>query len=170
VSAQSHGSGLRIGEAAGLEVSDVSVDGRTITIKQSVWAGKIQTPKTKNAFREVDLHPALASLLRTYSGQRTSGLLFSTSRENPISQTNVLKRSLYPILEKLELGKAGFHAFRRCRITHLREKSVPEDILRFWIGHANTSTTDGYSKLKTNLAFRKKWAVKAGLGSGSESN
>ena len=49
-------------------------------------------------------------------------------------------------------------------LTHLREKSVPEDILRFWIGHANTSTTDGYSKLKTNLAFRKKWAVKAGLG------
>jgi hypothetical protein len=41
---------------------------------------------------------------------------------------------------------------------------VPEDILRFWIGHANTSTTDGYSKLKTNLAFRKKWAVRAGLG------
>jgi integrase len=90
--------------------------------------------------------------------------LFSTSSGNPISQTNVLKRSLYPILEKLELDKGGFHGFRRCRITHLREKSVPEDILRFWIGHANTSTTDGYSKLKTNLAFRKKWAVKAGLG------
>ena len=92
------------------------------------------------------------------------GLLFSSSSGNPISQTNVLKRSLYPVLEKLELGKAGFHAFRRCRITHLREKSLPEDILRFWIGHANTSTTDGYSKLKKNLAFRKKWAVKAGLG------
>ena len=158
------GSGLRIGEAAGLEVSDVSTDGRIITIKQSVWAGRIQTPKTKNAFREVDLHPTLASLLRTYIGQRTSGMLFCTSTGKPISQTNILKRSLYPILEKLELDKAGFHAFRRCRITHLREKLVPEDILRFWIGHANTSTTDGYSKLKTNLAFRKKWAVKAGLG------
>jgi integrase len=158
------GSGLRIGEAAGLEVGDVSADGRIITVKQSVWAGKIQTPKTKNAFREVDLHPTLASLLRTYIGQRTSGMLFCTSTGKPISQTNVLKRSLYPILKKLELDKAGFHAFRRCRITHLREKSVPEDILRFWIGHANTSTTDEYSKLKTNLAFRGKWAVKAGLG------
>jgi integrase len=58
------GSGLRIGEAAGLDVGHVSKDGRTITIKQSVWGGKIQTPKTRNAFREVDLHPSLASLLR----------------------------------------------------------------------------------------------------------
>jgi integrase len=107
------GSGLGIGEAAGLEVSDVSGDGMKLTIRQSVWNGRIQTPKTTNAFREIDLHPSLAAMLRAHIGQRMSGLLFSTASGKPISQTNILKRSLHPILKELQQEKAGFHSFRR---------------------------------------------------------
>ncbi len=48
-----------------LEIKHLSADCRTIKIEQSMWAGKLQTPKTKNAFREVDLSPDLANL-RTF--------------------------------------------------------------------------------------------------------
>jgi integrase len=158
------GTGLRIGEAAGLEVADISSDGLTLTIRQSVWNGQVQMPKTANAFRQVDLHPSLAALVTAHVGQRTSGLLFSTPTGKPITQTNILKRNLHPILEALGREKAGFHAFRRFRVTHLRKNRVPEDLLRFWIGHADRSVTDGYSKVKEDIAFRQSCAANVGLG------
>jgi site-specific recombinase XerD len=88
------GTGLRVGEAAGLEVRDISADGLTLTIRRSVWNGQVQTPKTANAFREVDLHSSLASLLKEYVGQRTTGLVFSTATGKPISQTNICLASV----------------------------------------------------------------------------
>jgi integrase len=158
------GTGLRIGEAAGLEVGDISPDGLTLTIRRSVWNGRIQTPKTVNAFREVDLHPSLAAMLKGYVGERTSGLLFRTATGKPISQTNILKRSLHPVLKAIERDKAGFHSFRRFRTTWLRKNRAPEDLIRFWLGHADQTVTDGYSKLKDDLAFRQLCAANVGLG------
>jgi hypothetical protein len=60
--------------------------------------------------------------------------------------------------------KCGFHAFRRYRVTHLRKQRVPEDLLRFWVGHADQSVTDGYSKVKEDVEFRRFTAEQAGLG------
>jgi integrase len=91
-------------------------------------------------------------------------LLFNTATGKPISQTNILKRSLHPILEEIQREKAGFHSFRRYRVTHLRKNRVPEDVLRFWIGHADKTVTDGYSKVKDDVAFRLSWAANVGLG------
>jgi integrase len=132
--------------------------------RRSVWNGQMQTPKTANAFREVDLHPSLAALLKAYVGRRTTGLLFSTAAGKPISQTNILKRSLHPVLKAIERDKAGFHSFRRFRTTWLRKNRAPEDLIRFWLGHADKSVTDGYSKLKDDLAFRQLCASNVGLG------
>ena len=147
-----------------MEVSDTSTDGLTLTIQRSVWNGQVQTPKTVNAFREVDLYPSVSALLKSYVGERTSGLLFSTAAGKPISQTNILKRSLHPVLKAIGRDKAGFHSFRRFRTTWLRKKRAPEDLIRFWLGHSNKTVTDGYSKLKEDVAFRKDEVGKAGLG------
>jgi integrase len=49
------GTGLRVGEAFGLEIRHLSADCRTITVEQLCWEGDIQTPKTRNAYRKVDL-------------------------------------------------------------------------------------------------------------------
>jgi integrase len=78
--------------------------------------------------------------------------------------SNILRRTLHPILENLNEPKCGCHAFRRFRITHLRKNSVPEDLIHYWVGHAGNSVTDDYSKLKEDLAFRKEVAERVGLG------
>jgi integrase len=158
------GSGLRAGEALGLEIQDISPDASTIVIRQSVWNGQKQTPKTHSALREVDLHPSLAAILKAFIGERKSGLLFQTKNGRPLSQSNVVRRCLHPILKKLGREKAGFHSFRRYRVTHLRKNRVPEDLLRFWIGHAGKSVTDSYSMVKNDVAFRQMCAVNVGLG------
>jgi integrase len=113
--------------------TDISADGVTLKVRRSVWNGRMQSPKTPSAVREVDLHPSIAAVLKAHVGQATSGLLFSTTTGKPTSQTNVLKRNLHPILKKLGCAKTGFHSFRRYRVTHLRKNRVPEDLLRYWL-------------------------------------
>ena len=60
--------------------------------------------------------------------------------------------------------KAGFHAFRRFRTTWLRKNRTPEDLIRYWLGHADETVTDGYSKLREDVEYRKEVAEKVGLG------
>jgi integrase len=157
------GSGLRVGEALGLEVKHFSADCRTITVEQSCWEGDIQTPKTKNAYRQVDICVALAGLLKVFIENR-SGLVFTNRVGKPLSQTKVLRRSLHPILEELGAEKAGYHAMRRFRTTWLRKQRAPEDLIRYWLGHAKQSMTDGYSMLAQDVDFRQEVAEKLGAG------
>jgi integrase len=159
------GTGMRIGEASGLEIDKhISQDASTVIVQQSVWLGAVQLPKTKNAVREIDLNSDLAHMLKEFVGERKSGFLFMSRSGRPLSQTNVLRRSLHPILKAMGREKAGFHAFRRFRTSWLRKNRAPEDLIRFWLGHANKSVTDGYSKLSEDRDFRKECAEKADLG------
>jgi integrase len=156
------GSGLRIGEALALEIRDIS--DTTITVRQGVWNGIVQSPKTSSGVREVDLHSSLAALIKDHIGDRQFGFLFQTAKGNPISPSDIRNRNLHPILQAMGREKCGFHSFRRFRVTHLRKSLVPEDLLRFWIGHAGQSVTDGYSKVKEDIAFRTTCAQNVGLG------
>lgn len=158
------GTGMRVGEALGLELKHLSTDCQTITVDQSCWEGDIQTPKTKNAYRQVDICPKLAEPLREFVKDHQAGLLFTNKAGKPLSQTNLLRRSFHPILKKLGVQKAGFHAMRRFRTTWLRKQRAPEDIIKFWLGHAKQSVTDGYSKLADDVEFRKQVAEKVGTG------
>jgi integrase len=158
------GTGMRAGEALALECKHVSEDGRTLTIQQSVWQNQILSLKTANGIREIDLHPDLSTMLKAFIGNRTTGLIFHTNTGRPLCQTNVRNRYLYPLLEEAGSHRMGFHSFRRFRTTHLRKQRAPEDLIRFWLGHANQSITDGYSKLSDDLEFRKKVAESVGLG------
>ena len=119
--------------------------------------------KTDAGRRDVDLCPALAAVLKAYVGGRTSGFLFHNRKGNFLSQTNLLRRGLHPALEELKQPKAGFHAFRRYRLTWLRKNRVHADLERFWMGHENETVGDGYSKMKEDVAFRLQ-AEKVGLG------
>jgi integrase len=159
------GAGLRIGEALGIEVDKhISNDCRVLYIRQSVWEGVIQDPKTVNAVREVDLCSALATMLKTFIGERKAGFLFPNRTGKALSQTNLLRRSLHPVLATLDVEKTGFHAMRRARATWLRKSRAPEDLIRFWLGHANKSVTDGYSKLDEDVEYRREVSEKVGLG------
>jgi integrase len=96
----------------------------------------------------VDVHSSLAKVLRDHLEGRRWGFVFRTKVGTPLAGSNVLRRSLHRVLGEMGHEKCGFHAFRRLRVTHLRKQRVPEDLLRFWIGHADGSVTDGYSKVK----------------------
>jgi integrase len=163
-------SGLRAGELFGLEVKHFNGD--TITVAQSVWEGRVQSPKTVNAFRQVDLHPSVAAMLRDFIGDRKQGFLFRTRTGTAFLQSNFLRSSLSPILEELGIEKQGFHGFRRFRVTHLESSCVPPALTKYWTGHAKPvdgevvrqTTTDRYIKMGKDTKFRGDVAERIGLG------
>ena len=156
------GTGLRIEEAFALQVEDI--EHSVIRVRHSMWNGKLYSPKTAAGLREVDIHHSLAELLHDHLNGRCTGFVFRSAVGTPLARSNVLRRSLHKILGEMGREKCGFHAFRRYRVTHLRKQRVPEDLLRFWIGHADKSVTDGYSKVKEDVEFRRFTAEQAGLG------
>jgi integrase len=158
------GTGLRAGEALGLELKHLSSDCQTTTVAQPCSEGDVQTPKTKNAYRQVDFCPKLAEILRTFAKDRQSGLLFANKWGKPLSHSKLLRRSHHPVLMELGKEKAGFHAMRRFRTTWLRKQRAPEDLIKFELGHAKQSVTDGYSKLADDVVFRKQIAENVGTG------
>lgn len=150
------GRGLRAGEAFALRSTDFGPDCRVLNVSRSIWRGQEQEPKTPNAVRIIDIPEVLAAELRAHiSGCK--GYIFATADGNPLQQRNVLR-----VLHARK--HVGFHAFRRFRLTWLRKNGVPQDLERFWMGHAETEVGDLYSKLKDDASFRQEWAERIGLG------
>jgi integrase len=91
------GTGLRAGEAMGLEIDKhVSQNFRTLYIRQKVRRTKLENfLKTDAGRRDVDLCPALAAMLKAFVGERTSGWLFASKAGKFLSQTNLLRRGLH---------------------------------------------------------------------------
>jgi integrase len=152
------GTGLRIGEALGLKIDDLQEGCRVLRVNRSVWQCQEQSPKTSNAIRVVDVPEVLAQVLRNYIKGKT-GLLFATKQGKPLSQRNVL-RSFH------DAGATcGFHALRRFRAETLRRERVPEDLVRFWLGHASANVTDIYANgLRDDVSWRQEWAQRTGVG------
>ncbi len=90
---------------------------------QKAWRSQLHNfLKTESGSREVDLCPALAAMLKEYPDNRPktlkSDLLFQSRSGKPLQQSNILRRTLHPILENFNEPKCGCHAFRRFRVTH----------------------------------------------------
>src|SRR5215469_12856359 len=93
---------------------------------------------------------------------RKSGLLFASKSGRPLQQSNILRRTLHPILAELSQPKCGAHAFRRFRNTYLRNYTLcPEGLRKFWLGWSDQDMSDLYDKIREDVAFRKEWAEKA---------
>jgi exodeoxyribonuclease-3 len=166
--------GFRIGEALGIEIDKhISSDFRTISLRQKARHCKVETRlKTSSALRDVDIDPAIASLLKAFVGDRKSGFLFTSRKGKPLSSSNIIRRHLHPALKELNYvnphtgtHKAGNHAFRRFRNTYLKNYTdCPKGLYDYWLGHAGRDMSDLYDKVKEDVAFRKMWAEKSGFG------
>ena len=160
------GTGMRIGEALALDPrEDLDLDHGVIYVRRSVWRGHEQTPKTENAVRQIDIDPALANTLRDYVGNGDRSLLFESRNGTPLSDVNIRNRVLAPLLKKLNIPRAGLHAFRHSRVTMLRKHGTPGDLQKQWIGHSNLRTTDRYSHTDEELEYRRAVAEKVGIQS-----
>jgi integrase len=131
-------SGLRIAESLGLEIGKhLSPDCSIVSVRQQrskKGLGIERYPKTDAGFRDVDLDPALASLLKNYIGTRKAGFLFETKGSLPLFARNIRRDSLHPILKKMGRTSAGFHIFRRSREAILQMSEARTLLIDYWMG------------------------------------
>jgi integrase len=133
--------GLRSGELAGLELTDI--DGERLTVNQSVWLGREQAPKTNNSIRSLALSTQLISLLwEQIARQRAKGhnFLFSSNSGRPKDMNVYRRRKMTALLKSLEIPQAGFHAFRHFNVAMLDALRVPLKTIQERIGHALTGS------------------------------
>jgi len=148
--------GLRAGELTGLRVTDVAID--RVTVSQSVWHGRVQTPKTDNAVRTIAVSAPLGALLwEQVMHQKGKGhdFLFSTSTGCPWDASLFRQRKLKPLLRSVEIREAGLHAFRHFNASLLSSLRVPLKVIQERLGHASAGslTLDVYthSEWKENV-------------------
>jgi integrase len=137
-------SGMRAGELCGLRVRDFDLERGLVSIRQSVWRGKFQSPKSENAVRCFALSPRLMahitdSLNRWKPNEK--GLFFATRNGTPWDANLLVKRKLYPLLDSLGIARGGLHAFRHTNSTLMDRLSVPLKVRQERLGHSDSSLT-----------------------------
>jgi len=135
--------GMRAGELCGLRIEDVDLGQCVVNVKQSVWRGKVQTPKTANSIRQFAISPKLASHLRGYLSTWRPNLLnlvFATKHGTPWDQNLIVKRKLHPLLQSLGIRRCGLHAFRHTNGSLMDRLNAPMKIRQERLGHAPGSS------------------------------
>jgi integrase len=160
--------GIRIAELLALELGKhISPDCTAVYIRQQRTrkGGIAPTAKTDAGFRDVDLHPLVAKMLREYIGNRKTGFLLETDSGNMLWPGTLYRDGLKTILKDMGRGKVRFHAFRRFRQAMLEKSEVRQLLIDFWLGHDNPDMSSRYAKqLTEDDEFRQEWVEKVGLG------
>jgi integrase len=140
--------GIRAGEALGLQPQDIDFTAGVIRISRSVWCGKVQTTKTKGSEALIPmpgtLATALSSLIRD-SRIASSSFIFTTRNGRPASCNAVVVYRLWPALDALNIPRCGLHAFRHGMATMLAEDGVHPSIAQAQLRHSRITTTLGYT-------------------------
>jgi len=155
--------GLRRGEIEGLLWENY--DGENLAVTRAMWHGIAGEPKTKQSRSRVPVIAALRRFLdqhRLTSGNPSSGIMFVTRNNTPLSMNNLLNDQIRPALdrcacglEKIKHGGAdhdytrdkarpewhGFHAFRRGLATNLHALGVDDLTVQRILRHSNVGVT-----------------------------
>src|SRR6202050_1030217 len=139
--------GMRAGELCGLRWQDVDLEQRLVSVVQTAWQGRIQTPKNAASVRRFSLSAKLIAYLRSRLPSWTPnpyGLIFAT-RNGTAWQCRKPLRQLQSVLKQLQLPNAGLHAFRHSQITVAERAGVPLKTIQSRVGHSSHETTLLYS-------------------------
>jgi integrase len=136
--------GLRAGELCGLRVNDFDLERGLVSVRQSVWRGKFQSPKSESAVRCFALSPRLlahiADCLKRWKPNEAR-VFFATRNGTPWDANLLVKRKLYPLLDSLGIARGGLHAFRHTNCTLMDRLGVPLKLRQQRLGHSDSSLT-----------------------------
>jgi integrase len=138
-------SGLRRGELFALKWRDIDEDSRVLTVREAVYDGAFDVPKTEAGLRQIPLSVTALRFIGDWK-QRVGKiepdmLVFSTRTGKAISPNNVLRRAIFPACDALNLPHATWLTFRRTYSSWSHDKGVPGKVIAQLMGHANVDTT-----------------------------
>ncbi len=130
--------GMRPGEIFALTWGRLTAS--YVDIRQRVYRGTIDTPKTNQSVRKAALPEGLLreiELWREFSVEsRDDAWVFPSERMTPLSKDNCWRRSMQPRLAKAGLGWANFLVMRRTHATLMRALGVDGKLVADQLGHS----------------------------------
>ena len=137
--------GLRIGELLALRWSALDLEVGTLAVRESVFEGTFQAPKTLKAVRTIPLGRHAVAALKSHRERVTrtapADLVFGNRSGKPLRESKVLRNVLQPAAQKAGLGRVTWHQFRHIHSSLLNDLKVPVKIAQEQLGHASISTT-----------------------------
>lgn len=144
--------GMRTAEISALNVEDINLEKRLIYVNKTVSKGKnneatiYSETKTKAGMRKLYINQDIADFLACCIGERTEGLLFTSSNNNIVRTQNVYYQfrkiiDNYDIIDKSIPGKIDLHSLRHSYCSRCYESNMPLKILQYVLGHTDISTT-----------------------------
>jgi integrase len=137
--------GLRIGELLALRWSSLNLEVGALSVRESVFEGRFQAPKTQRALRTIPLGPYAVKAIKEHrdrvSRKGDDDLVFGNRKGAPLRESKLLTKVLQPAAEAAGLGRVTWHQFRHIHSSLLNDLNVPVKIAQEQLGHASISTT-----------------------------
>lgn len=143
--------GLRIGEVCALKWSDVDIERKILTVRQTVARVKansndnckskliLDAPKTKNSLREIPINSFLLPLLVKKKSESVSD--FVISEQKTFVSPRTFEYRYHKTLERFDIEQVNYHSLRHTFATRCIERGVDCKSLSEILGHANVNIT-----------------------------
>ncbi|HEL2086771.1 TPA: site-specific integrase [Streptococcus suis] len=154
--------GCRINEALALSWSDIDLENGTISISKTLnHLGRINSPKSKASYRDIDIDQETITMLKAYQfrqiqeawklGQTETVVFSDFIHDYPKNKT--LATRLRTHFKRAGVSNIGFHGFRHTHASLLLNSGIPYKELQHRLGHSTLSMTmDIYSHLSKENA------------------
>jgi integrase len=124
-------------------------------IRQRVYRGMIDTPKTDNSMRKAALPEGLLAEIETWRMMavetRDDAWVFPSERMTPLSKDNCWRRSMFPALAKVGLEWANFLVMRRTHATLMRALGVEGKTVADQLGHTLDVNQNVYTQTSVEI-------------------
>ena len=135
--------GLRIGELLALRWKNLDLSQALLRIRETVYDGHFDEPKTKRSCREIPLGPETVGILAALYGKgiHLDALVFAGRTGKPLDRRNLLRREIEPVCKRVGLPRISWHSFRHCHATLLDGVGAPLGTVQALLGHASSKVT-----------------------------
>jgi integrase len=133
--------GLRIGEMLALRWCDVDLTAGILRVRQTVYEGQFDTPKTKRSRRVVPLSPIAVQILRLQKQGSGASLIFRSATGTVLCRRNLLSRQFRPTAVRLGLKGFNWHWLRHAMASLLDAAGAPLGTVQTLLGHTSSEVT-----------------------------
>ena len=126
-----------------LRVEDLDLQNLEVHVRQHIWHGHLDSPKSNASAATLPIGPKLAFVLAQHLArrERSTGFLFANARGCPLDPKYLARKLLYPAQESVGLPRFSWHTLRHLHATRLSARNVPVRIAQAQLRHRDPALT-----------------------------